>query len=92
MNKQQVCAKDNILVHRFEEEAVLLNLNNEVYYSLNMTGYKMWQIVTTADSIDAALVILQEVYKIDEATIKTDLDAFIQELLHMDLVELKPVG
>ncbi len=88
--EKRVLPIDNVLIHRFEDEAVLLNLNNEVYYSLNLTGYMMWQVLTTADSVSDALDILGKQFEIDAETLQKDLEAFIEQLLQMELIEVQP--
>ena len=44
----------DVLVRYVDKEAVLLNLDTECYYGLDETGTRMWQVVTTAASIERA--------------------------------------
>ena len=44
----------DVLVRFVEKETVLLNLDTECYYGLDETGTRMWQVVTTAPSIEKA--------------------------------------
>lgn len=89
MLEKRVVAVDNVLIHRFEEEAVLLNLNNEIYYTLNITGYMMWQVLTTANSIGAALETLGKQYQVEIEVLQQDLEEFIEQLLKMELIVIE---
>ncbi len=88
MQNKRVVAVDNVLIHRFEDEAVLLNLNNEIYYSLNITGYMMWQVLTTADNVQAALDVLSKQYNVDKDILRQDMEEFIEQLVKIGLVEV----
>lgn len=88
--EKRILAVDNILIHRFDNEAVLLNLNNEMYYSLNITGYTMWQTLTTSNSVAEALAMLAKQYDIEPQVLEADIETFIEQLLKMELIEVQP--
>ena len=48
-------ALPHVLVRVLDKESVLLNLETERYFGLDETGTRMWQLVTTAPSIDARM-------------------------------------
>ena len=44
----------DVLFRMVSDEAILVNLNTEVYLGLNPVGARMWSALTDAPSIDAA--------------------------------------
>ncbi|MFN8531404.1 MAG: PqqD family protein [Anaerolineae bacterium] len=82
---RRVITSDNVLAHEFEEEAVILNLDNETYYRFNGIAMDMWQALTNNDSVDAARAQLLEQYDVEEAELTKDLDTFIQLIVDAQL-------
>ncbi len=78
----------DLLVHQFEDEAVILNLLNETYYSLNGSAIRMWEILTSANSIQTGHRQLLEEYDVDGASLQADIDQFVQNLLDAKLIEV----
>lgn len=76
----RVVANEDILVHQFGDEAVLLDLHSETYYALNEAGIRMWQALTTSDSIEAAYKLLIDQYDVPPKTLWSDLQEFIEQL------------
>jgi hypothetical protein len=85
---RRINSVNNLLVHQYGDEAVVLNLNNETYYSFNGVAMRMWQVLTSNPSVEQALQVLQAEYEVDETVLRSDLDAFIQQLESMNLVEV----
>lgn len=85
---KHIVAVDNVIVKRVGDEAVILNLDTETYYSLNTTGIRMWEVATTTATLDEAARILSNEYKLPVETIAADLDELIQKLQTARLVEV----
>lgn len=79
---------DTTLFQELEGECVLLNLANESYFGLDEVGTRMWNVLSDSDSVTDALKILTTEYEVDEKTLRTDLDQFINELLENKLVQV----
>jgi hypothetical protein len=77
----------NVLFRRVSDEAVLVNLNTEVYLGLNGVGARMWSALTDASSVQAAYDALLEEYEIDPSELRRDLEAFIERLFAEQLIE-----
>jgi hypothetical protein len=71
-------------------EAVVLNMKTETYYMLNTTGIRMWEVLTTASSVDEALATLTTEYAIPNETLNNDMNEFIQNLQSAKLIEITP--
>ena len=76
------------LINVIEGESVLLNLKSESYFGLDQVGTRMWALLTTSDSIQAAYEKLLDEYDVDAEELKLDLSDLIENLLSQGLVEL----
>jgi len=52
--KDRAAAPAHVPVRFLDQESVLLNLETERYFGLDETGTRMWQLLTTSPSINAA--------------------------------------
>lgn len=86
---KKIKIKPNVLFHEYGDEAVLLNMNNEIYYALNGTAIGFWQAINKVDSYDDAVQELLNQYDVDEATLRTDLDEFLGQLETMNLITIE---
>lgn len=86
--KDRIKIPDTTLFQEMEGETVLLSLANESYFGLNESGTQMWNILSEADSLEAGIQQLLEVYEVEEATLREDVLKLVQEWIDHDLVEL----
>ena len=77
-----------ILLREVGEEAVLLNLNTQQYYSLNPSGMRMLQVLNTSASMEQALSSLSEEYAVDPVLLRNDLRELLELLLKHGLIEI----
>ena len=68
-------------------ESVLLSLKSERYFGLDAVGTKMWTVLTTAPSLEAAQQTLIQEYDVDPQRLRQDLYALVEKLLEEGLVE-----
>ena len=80
----------DVLFRLMGEEAVLVNLNTERYLGLDPVGTRMWSVLTTAASIQAAFEELHQEYDVEPAQLRADLEEFIEQLLRQKLIEAAP--
>ena len=85
---KRVEAIDNLLTQTLGDELVILNLNDEKYYTLNDMGSRMWQLLTSGLTVDETIQALLAEYEVEEAVIRSDLDNFIRYLQERFLVEV----
>jgi hypothetical protein len=71
------------------DEAILVNLNTEVYLGLNPVGARMWSALTDAPSIDAAYRALLAEYEVEPERLRTDLEELLGQLLGQKLIEVQ---
>lgn len=77
---------ENVLSQEVNGEVVLLNIENESYYSLNAAGSQMWQLLSEHQDIETVMPQLLETFVIDEAKLRQDLMELIEELIQEDLL------
>lgn len=79
----------DVVCEVLDGEAVLLNLKTGRYFSLNQTATRMWQALGRFRSCDAALASLTSELNADGCRVRADLEALVEELLSVGLLELE---
>jgi len=87
---QRVVASDNVLVRELSEEAVLLNLDSGIYFGLDQTGFRVWTVLTAADSISAAYEQLLSEYEVDPEQLLESLDELLSQCMGQGLLKIVP--
>jgi hypothetical protein len=80
----------HVLVRFMDNEAVLLNVASEKYFGLDETGTGMWQLATSAPSIDAAYQELLGEYDVAPELLHAHLQELLLMLVENGLLELLP--
>jgi len=70
----------------FEDEVVIINLENGNYYSLNGTGAEIWRELEAGGFAEAVAAALVARYEAPEATIRQAVESFIRQLEEHGLV------
>lgn len=78
----------NVLMHHFEGEAVILNLENETYYSLNGIAVRIWELLKATASVEQTLKKMLEEYDVDEPVLRRDLESFVDTLQKASLIQV----
>jgi hypothetical protein len=71
-------------------EAVLLNLRKGVYYGLNQTGTRVWQLLEDHHTRSALQRRLLEEFDVGARDVIDDLDGLLSQLLENGLIEGLP--
>ena len=69
-------------------EAVLLHLDSKSYYSLNLTGMRIWQAIKAGLPLADVSRRLQAEFDVPETEADTSVSALVNELLSHKLVEM----
>ncbi len=77
----------DVLVQELQGEAVLLNIRSGQYFGLDEIGARMWSVLTTVPSFEAARETLLAEYDVDAAQLEQDLRALLDKLLEHGLLE-----
>ena len=80
---------DHILFQEIAGESVLLNMASEHYFGLDDVGTRIWNLLVEDGDPQKALAQLQQVYDVDEVTLRTDMAKLIEELSGKGLISLE---
>jgi hypothetical protein len=69
-------------------EMAIVSFDNGVYYGLDPTGARIWNLLRKPSTIDELCDSLAEVYDIDRSTLESDVRAFVSDLAEQGLVEI----
>ncbi len=84
----RVTVPEAVLISNLQEESVMLNLDNERYYGLDDVGTRMYSVLTSSESIEAAYELLVREYKVEGEVLRSDLLLLVDKLLEQGLVEI----
>lgn len=89
MNKniRYVTFDNNIISDVFGEEAVLVNLETGVYYSLRGSAAQIWIRIFNQYSSNEIFSDLIEIYKVDEKDLLSDINDFVALLLEVKIIK-----
>jgi len=79
-NTADVAAKD------VDGEAVLINLKNGMYYSMDQVGGYIWSLIEGGYDLDAIADMVAKRYEVEKSVANTDIEALVQQLLEENLV------
>lgn len=80
--------REAILHTRFENEAVLLNLESGRYYSMNAVGSRIWSLLSERPrTLEELLTNITDEYQISREAAGQDIQALIQDLVKNGLLE-----
>ena len=72
----------------FDNEAIIINLANGLYYSLAGIGSEIWTLIEDERSLAEIAAILGARYAVSHAEVAADLERLAQELLDEKLVAI----
>jgi hypothetical protein len=81
----------DVMLRVIGEEAVILNLKSELYLGLDPVGTRMWMVLHSAPSIQAAYELLLAEFEVEPERLRRDLDKLLDQMLEQGLIEVKPV-
>jgi coenzyme PQQ synthesis protein D (PqqD) len=87
---ERAVVPSHVLIRFLEQESVLLNLETERYFGLDAVGTRMWQVVTAAATVEAALAQLVQEYDTSPETLRTDLTNLLRHLVENGLIATQP--
>ena len=86
MKVSRVIKAPRVLLQDLDGEAVLLNLANGHYYGLDEVSFRMYNLLITSSSVEAAYKRLIEEYDVSPAQLRADLSKFLKHMLAHGLV------
>ncbi|HUL15841.1 MAG TPA: PqqD family protein [Terriglobales bacterium] len=83
---------EHVLVRYLDRESVFLNLETERYFGLDEIGTRMWQVLTAAPSVEAALQMLFDEFDVTPELLRANMTDLLGRLIENGLLALQPVN
>ena len=80
-------AKD-VLIQKVGDDAILLNLNTENYFTLDEVGTRIINTLEESDSVKQAVQKLVEIYEVDESKLTSDAIRLVEECEQNGLLQV----
>jgi hypothetical protein len=80
---------ESVLYQELEDQVVLLNMNSQLYFSLDPIGAVMWRLLLECGNVQVAAGRLCGLYQVDEETAHNDFNTFVRELAGAGLVKTR---
>lgn len=85
----EVKVSEHVLFQKINDECVLLNMENEQYFGLDIIGARIWEIIADNGNVSQALARLQQEYDVDLETLKLDLAQLLSEFESEKLIVIE---
>lgn len=78
---------DHIVFREMEGESIAINLDKGTYYTMNIVGTRMWQLLQEKYSLPEIAQMIESEYDVPLTQVEADLKSFIEDLQENGLVE-----
>jgi hypothetical protein len=86
----RVTSAPDVMLRIIGDEAVILNLRSELYLGLDPVGTRMWTVLQSSPSIEAAHAALLDEFEVEPERLRQDMDHLLDQMLEQGLIELHP--
>jgi Coenzyme PQQ synthesis protein D (PqqD) len=80
----------HVLIRHLDGESVLLNLETEIYFGLDSTGTRMWELLTNSPDIETAYDELAREFEVEPAILRAQLAELLGQLVENGLLHVRP--
>ncbi len=77
-----------VLMQKVGDDAILLNLNTENYFTLDETGTRIIDTLQESDSLNQAVRELVGIYEVDESKLTSDAIRLVEECEQHGLLQI----
>jgi len=77
----------NVAWRKVAGEAVILDVDTAVYYSLGGVGFRIWELIGTAAPTSTIVETLLDEYEATRSRVEKDLDRLLAELKKEKIIE-----
>ncbi len=85
----QIILSNDVTFQASDDEAVLLDNNGDTYYELDPVGTRLWQLLSHDGDFERALAQLLQEFEVEEAELRTDLLALLDDMADAGLVAVE---
>lgn len=79
---------EDVLMQKVGDDAILLNLNTENYFTLDEVGTRIINTLQESDSVKQAIGKLVGIYEVDEGTLTTDAVRLVEDCEQHGLLQI----
>jgi hypothetical protein len=83
---------DDVAAKVIDGEAIIMNLSNGLYFSMDRVGSAVWEMVEAGLSVDEMTSRLDAHYDVDLDAVREDVSRLVSELLAEELVLVTEAG
>ena len=83
-----VVASDRQLSTTLAEAAIILGLDDSIYYGLSGAGARIWELLQSARTVGEIVQIITSEFDTDRGRVEADLDALLTDLLSRGLIAI----
>lgn len=87
MNLTKVKLSDQVVLKKIGDEAVILKLDTQEYYSLNPSGLFMLDKFINSDTYQQALALIFDYYDATADELQKDVELIMEDLLQQGIIE-----
>ncbi len=80
---------DTVFVQKIDDEIVLFDSKNELYYGLDSIGSIMWEAIVEGDELLLVQKKLLDKFDIESKILERDLIVFVEKLIDNNLLKEK---
>jgi hypothetical protein len=77
----------DVIVRELEGEAVILNLDSGIYFGLNASGTRIWQLVEAHGALERVLAALEREFDAPRPQLEADLLVLVSQLEERGLLQ-----
>lgn len=86
--EMRISIAEDVLFRELDGESVILNLKSERYFGLDEVGTRMWEVLSSCESIEDAYEVLLSEYDVVPEQLRNDLYKLIENLVEHGLVNV----
>ena len=86
---QRVCISDDAVTQEVEGEMVILDMQRENYFGLDVIGTRVWELLEKHGNLNEVVAIMLNEFEVEEAQLKTDLQELLSRLIDAGLVSVE---
>jgi len=79
---------ETLFAQEIDGEMVLLDMTTENYYGLDAVATDIWRLLEEGKSLEETAEALREIYEVEDARLREDLEGFVSRLMEQGLAEL----
>jgi hypothetical protein len=77
---------EEVVAKVIDGEAIIINLSNGIYYSMDQVGALIWELIEAGHSLDAIVQKIVDRYEVSSQQVQADMERLVAELCHENLL------